>query len=90
MKSDSDLRDEIQVELVQQFSADAQRMDVQVLDGVVTLTGNVGSDLDRWRLDDAIRKMTGVRGLIDKTMAVPEAPLANSDPDIARPWFPGS
>ena len=88
MKSDSDLRDDIQVELVQQFSAGAERMEVQVLDGVVTLTGNVGSDVDRWRLDDAVRKMTGVRELIDKTIAAPEAPLESSDPDIARPWFP--
>lgn len=88
MKSDSDLRYDVRVELLRQFSAGADAIDVQVLDGVVTLTGHVGSDPDKWRLGDAVRTLAGVRGLIDETMVVPEAPLASPDPDTARPWFP--
>lgn len=88
MKSDSDLRRDIQVELLRQLAVGAQSIDVQVLDGVVTLTGHVTSDLDRWRLDDAIRAIPGVQGLVDETMVAPEAPRASPDADAARPWFP--
>lgn len=89
MKSDSDLRNDIHAELLRQLSAAAERIDVQVLDGVVTLTGRIESDLDRWRLDDMVRAMTDVRELNDQTMVVPEAPRASPNPDTARSWFPG-
>ena len=88
MKSDDDLRCDVQAELLRQFSAGAEKIDVQVLDGVVTFTGSVESDLDRWRLDDAVRSMAGIRGLVDETMVVPATPRASPDPDTARPWFP--
>ncbi len=88
MTSDSGLRDNVHAELLRQFSVSAEKIEVQVLDGVVTLTGQVGSDMARWRLDDAIRALTGVQDLIDETITVPEAPRTNPDPDTARPWFP--
>ncbi len=87
MKSDTDLRYDIQAELLRQLSAGAEAIDVQALDGVVTLTGYVSSDPAKWRLDDAIRLLPGVRGLIDETMVKSGATLASPDPDTARPWF---
>lgn len=89
MKSDNDLRYDIHAELLRQLSISAEKIDVQVLDGVVTLTGRLESDLERWRVDDTVRAMTGVKGLIDQTMVAPEAPRASPNPDTARSWFPG-
>lgn len=88
MKSDSDLRDDIQLELSRQFSTGAESIDVQVLDGVVTLTGRVTDDPTKWRLDDAVRAVAGVQGLIDETMVYADALRAGPDGDTARPWFP--
>ncbi len=91
MKSDNDMQHDIRNELVQMLSGNAGKLDVQVLEGVVTLTGNVNSDLQRWNVEDAIRRMPGVRGFIDETLVVAlEAPLRSADADTARPWFPSS
>lgn len=88
MKSDSDLLSEIQVELLGQFSGGAEAIDVQVLDGVVTLTGRLASELERWQLDDAIRAIADVRELINKTIVLPETLSSSSVSDTAKPWFP--
>ena len=88
MRSDSELQSDIQVEISRRFSSGAEGIVVRVLDGMVTLTGHLGSDLERWRLDDAVRTMSGVQGLIDETLANFDVGLAGPDSDIARPWFP--
>ena len=88
MKSDSELQSDIRLALLRQFSIDAQTVDIQVVDGVVTLTGHVGSEHDRWRLNDTIHAMTDVRELIDDTLVVPDEPGAAPSADAARPWFP--
>lgn len=90
MKTDSDLRSEIQVELLGQFSAGAEALDVQVLDGVVTLTGRMASELERWQLDDSIRAIADVRDLINQTIVLPETLSSNHVSDTAKPWFPAS
>jgi osmotically-inducible protein OsmY len=88
MRSDSELQSDIQVEISRRFSAGAEGIVVRVLDGMVTLTGHLGSDLEGWQLDDAVRTMSGVQGLIDETLAYVDVGLAGPDSDIARPWFP--
>ena len=88
MKSDSDLLSEIQAELLGQFAGGAEAIDVQVLDGVVTLTGRLASELERWQLDDAIRAIADVRELINKTIVLPETLSSSSVSDTAKPWFP--
>ena len=90
MKTDSDLRSEIQVELLSQFSAGAEALDVQVLDGVVTLTGRMPSELERWQLDDSIRAIADVRDLINQTIVLPETLSSHHVSDTAKPWFPAS
>ena len=88
MKSDSDLQSDIRLALLRQFSTDAQTVDIQVLDGVVTLTGHVGSERDKWRLNDLIHAMADVKVLIDDTLVVHDAQGALPAADAARPWFP--
>lgn len=89
MKTDSDLKSDIHVALLKSFSINAENIGVHVLAGVVTLTGRVRSDADRWHLDDAVRSMPGVLGLTNETMVAPEALLTNPQSDTARPWFTG-
>lgn len=82
---------DIHNELARESSVNAEKIDVQVLNGVVTLTGSVGSDLERWNVEDAVRRMPGVRGLTNETLVgAVEAPASNPDADTARPWFPPS
>ena len=88
MTSDNDLCVEIRAEIARQRGSRADAIDVQVLEGIVTLTGTLPSDLDRWNLRDAVIGMAGVKRLIDETMTAPDPSLRSSDSDIAKAWFP--
>ncbi|MEO8936288.1 MAG: BON domain-containing protein [Burkholderiaceae bacterium] len=91
MKPDDDLQRDIRNELVLLLSSKAEKLDVRVLDGVVTLTGSMDSDPEQWNVEDAVRRMPGVRQLVNETMVVtPDAPSRGADADTARPWFPSS
>ena len=89
MTSDNDLQRDIRDELVRMLSGHAEKLEVQVLDGVVTLTGIVDSDPEKWNVEDAVRGMPDVRGLINELLVITlEAPDRGADTDTARPWFP--
>lgn len=88
MKTDSDLRVEVRTEIARQRGSRADEVDVQVLQGAVTLTGSLPSDLEKWNLRDVINGMPGVERVVDETMIVPEPSLRSHDADVARPWFP--
>jgi osmotically-inducible protein OsmY len=83
MKSDSELQHEIEQlpEIVD------ENIDVRVTAGVVTLTGSVRSNANRWDTDDAVRRVEGVKDLSDKTMVLAEQ-TREPEGDIAKPWFP--
>ncbi len=89
MKSDGDLRDEIRDELSKQRGSRADELDVQVMQGVVTLTGQLPNEREKWALRDALSDMPGVEGVIDETMIAPEPSPRSPDGDTARAWFPG-
>ena len=88
MKSDSELRQDVLDELARVPTVHADDIDVRVLAGVVTLTGEVRSDLEKWNAEDAVRSMRGVERLLNETMVVAKAPGQPPKADIARPWFP--
>ncbi len=91
MKSDNDMQPDIRDELARVLSGHAEKLDVQVLEGVVTLTGSVDSDLEKWTGEDAVRRVPGVRALSNETLVVAlAAPVRSADADTARPWFPSS
>mgnify|MGYP001795749832 CR=1 FL=1 len=91
MKSDNDMQPDIREELARVLSGNAEKLNVQVLEGVVTLTGSVDSDREKWNVEDAIRRMPSVRGLINNTLVVAlDAPGRGADADTVRPWFPSS
>ncbi|MDQ2779356.1 MAG: BON domain-containing protein [Pseudomonadota bacterium] len=89
MKSDNDMQQDVRDELLRMLSGRAETLNVQVLEGVVTLTGRVDSDSQKWRVADAIRRLPGVRDLVDEIEVFAlEAPGRGADADAARDWFP--
>ena len=88
MKSDSDLCADIRTEIERRWDGLANPIDLQVHDGVGTLTGDLPSDAEKWNVCDAIGGMPGVKRMIDEMMIVPEPSLRAPQADIARPWFP--
>jgi osmotically-inducible protein OsmY len=88
MKSDSDLQHDIQIELARLRSLDADEIDVRVLEGVVTLIGNVRSDSEKWGAEDAVRRVPGVKDLHSEMTVFPATSDNAPDADIARGWFP--
>ncbi len=91
MKSDNDIRRDIQNELVRMLSGNAEKIDVHGLEGAVTPTGRVEGDLEKRNAEDAVRRVPGARGLINETLVVAlEAPVIGAEADTARRWFPSS
>ena len=88
MKSDSELRQDVLDELARVPTVHADDIDVRVLAGVVTLTGEVRSDEEKWNAEDAVRGMQGVERLVNEMLVVARAPGLPPEADIARPWFP--
>lgn len=90
MASDSELQRDARQELVREPGVDAEGIEVRVQDGVAVLTGNARSDAESWSAADAVRRVPGVRSVVNETMIVREASVlpADTDADIAKPWFP--
>jgi osmotically-inducible protein OsmY len=63
MTTDSQLQDEVTAKLNWEPSVDARTVDVQVRDGVVTLSGHVRSYAEQWHAAHAARRVCGVRAL---------------------------
>ena len=82
MSADSELRREVERELEWEPSVDERRVGVAVVDGIVTLTGEVSSFGEKWRAERAVERVAGVRGIANDL----EVKLAGerSDPDIAK------
>jgi osmotically-inducible protein OsmY len=88
MKSDHELRQDVLDELARVPTVHADGIDVRVLAGIVTLTGAVGSDLEKWNAEEAVRSLQGIKGLLNETLVVAAAQGLALAGDTARPWFP--
>jgi osmotically-inducible protein OsmY len=82
MKSDSQLRQDVEDELEWEPSVDERQIGVAVSDAVVTLTGAVGSLPEKWNAERAVERVSGVRGVANDI----EVRLAEErrDPEIAE------
>jgi len=82
MKTDSELRREVERELEWEPSVDERRIGVGVVDGIVTLSGEVTSYGEKWRAERAVERVVGVRGIANEL----EVKLSSerSDADIAH------
>ena len=84
MKSDEDIRRDVEAEL--QWDPDIRAADVAVAvkDGVVTLTGFVRSYSQKWQAERDAKRVRGVRGVAnDIEVRLPNLD-ARPDPEIAR------
>ncbi|HEX9563493.1 MAG TPA: BON domain-containing protein [Gemmatimonadaceae bacterium] len=84
MKNDMKLRQDVMDELAYEPSISANEIGVAVKDGVVTLSGAVGSYAQKRAAEHCAERVSGVRALADALeVRLPNA-LAKSDTDIAR------
>lgn len=92
MRSDSELLHDARLELVREPGIDAERIEVRVQDGIAILTGNVRSEAESMSAADAVRRVPGVQSVVNETIIIRETSVlpADSDADVARPWFPSN
>jgi osmotically-inducible protein OsmY len=82
MKDDNELRRDVEQELEWEPSVDERRIGVAVLDGIVTLTGEVSSYAERWNAERAVERVAGVRGIANEIEV--KTTTERSDTDIAK------
>jgi osmotically-inducible protein OsmY len=84
MKTDVDIRRDVESELRWDPSIDDTRVGVTVSNGVVTLTGDVRSYSDRLAADDIAKRVSGVRAIAnDIQVKIPRSGV-RTDTDIAE------
>jgi osmotically-inducible protein OsmY len=66
MKTDSELRRDVEKELEWDPAVDERRIGVAVIDGVVTLTGEVSTYAEKWKAERAVERVAGVRGVANE------------------------
>lgn len=84
MKSDNQLQNDVLAELQWDASINASHLGVEVDDGVVTLTGQVDSFLEKWEAERAAQRVMGVRALAVNIHVELPGSAVRSDEDIAR------
>ena len=83
MKTDAQLRDDIQAELAWDPSFKASDVGVIVKDGVVTLTGHLASFAEKYAAERAVQRVHGVKAMaVEITVKVP-FDHERTDADIA-------
>jgi osmotically-inducible protein OsmY len=82
MKTDNELRRDIERELEWEPSVDERHIGVAVLDGVVTLNGEVSSYAEKFKAERAVERVGGVRGIVNELEV--RSPKEHSDTEIAH------
>jgi osmotically-inducible protein OsmY len=84
MRSDEDIKRDVEQELRWDPDIDPTDIAVAVKDGVVTLTGFVRSYAQKWEAEQAVKRVAGVRGVANDLEV--RLPVFNQrpDPEIAR------
>ena len=84
MRSDEDVRNHVESELRWDLAIDPTNLVVTVKEGIVTLTGYVGSFNEKWEAEDVPKRVAGVLGVAsDLDVCLPSI-SQRPDPDIAR------
>jgi osmotically-inducible protein OsmY len=84
MKTDKQLKDDILAELRWEPSVSAEKIGVEVKDGVVTMAGHVNSFVEKWAAEEAVKRVAGVRALAVEMDVNLLGLSQRNDSDIAR------
>ena len=82
MKTDNELRHDVERELEWEPSIDERLIGVSVIDGIVTLTGEVGTYAEKWKTERTVERVSGVRGIANEVEV--RSRTEHSDTDIAQ------
>jgi len=83
MKADMEIRCDVESELQWDPSVDDSKIGVIVHDGIVTLTGEVGSYAGKWAAEDVTKRIKGVRAIANEIQIKIQGAGMRSDTDIA-------
>ncbi len=84
MKSDSDIKRDLEAELKWDPDIDATDIAVAVKDGVVTLTGFVRNYTHKWQAERGAKRVSGVAGVANDIVVRLPSSSERPDPEIAR------
>jgi osmotically-inducible protein OsmY len=84
MKSDADIKRDVEAELRWDPDIDATDIAVAVKDGVVTLTGFARSYMQKWQAERDAKRVSGVVGVANDIEVRIPASGQRPDPEIAR------
>jgi osmotically-inducible protein OsmY len=84
MKSDSELKRDVESELKWEPSVNEAHVGVTVTDGIVTLTGHVPSYAEKYGAEKAAKRVYGVKAVADELDVKLPGSVKRTDEDIAR------
>jgi len=82
--SDKELHNEIFHELIDEPKVDAGAIGLAVQFGIVTLTGTVGSFSEKWAVEEAVKRVHGIRGIANELLVELPGMHRRTDTDIAQ------
>ncbi len=83
MKTDSQLKTDVEAELAWDPSINAAQVGIAVADGVVTLTGHLATFAEKAKIERAVKRVAGVRGVAVELDVKLEPHHQVSDAEIA-------
>jgi len=84
MKTDADIRRDVELELQWEPSVDDRQIGVIVNNGIVTLTGEVPHYSGRWAAEDVAKRVNGVRAIANELKVSMPLSGVRTDTDIAE------
>src|SRR5512139_846795 len=84
MKPDRDIRRDVEDELRWSPDVEDTNVAINVTDGVVTLAGFVHSYFEKYRAEDAVKRVAGVAAVANDIQVRPPSTEGLDDPEIAR------
>lgn len=84
MKTDAELKQDVQAELAWDPAVNATAIGVAVKDGVVTLTGHLGTYSEKWAVEKVLRRIAGVKAFALELDVRLSPDHQHNDTDIAH------